>query len=87
MKSLENVIVTLLLRPGDKSLDMEIPAFMPAEELSDKLLETLRTMNPVGYDSVTKLSLRHGGAELKPTDTPASQGIWDGGTLEIVNIM
>ena len=84
MKSPENVMVTLIVRPGDKALDMELPAFMPCAELSDKLLETLRVMNPAGYGSVMKLSLQHGGKGLGQEDTLASRGIWDGGKLDAV---
>jgi len=83
MKACENVIVSVAMRQGDKNLDMELPAFMPAEELGAKLLETLRVMSPATYSAVTKLGIRHSGKMLASADTLASCGAWDGAILEI----
>jgi len=82
MKSCENVIVTLRFLPEGKCLDMELPAFLPAFELSGKILETLRVMNPAGFGSVTELRLGYKGTTLNDSDTLAAVGCWDGGILE-----
>jgi uncharacterized ubiquitin-like protein YukD len=83
MKSCEDAIVTLKFLPGGKCFDMELPSFMPLEELEKKLLETLRVMNPASYDSVMRLRFRQGEREFRD-GTLASLGIWDGGILEIM---
>ena len=79
MKCTESVIVTLKFQSGSGSLDIEIPSFMPIGQLKEKLLETLRVMNPA-YESSTALRLSHNDRELTE-GTPASLGIWDGSIL------
>lgn len=79
MKVCDNVIVTVVL--PRESLDMELPAFLPAEELSAKLAESLRAYRPEQYGTVFRLRLSSGGAPLQAKDTLASRGIWDGAVL------
>lgn len=82
MKSLENVIVTLRLHPREVSLDMELPAFLPMEELTGKVLETLWNTNIMRYDDGDTLQISADGRKLGNADTLASQGIWDGSVLD-----
>ncbi len=83
MKSYENVIVTVRLTPGGKSLDMELPSFIPIEELGQRILETLRVLNPTSYLSIEGLRFWDHGREITGTDTLASAGLWDGSILDI----
>lgn len=82
MKACETVIVTIRLKPGEQGLDMELPAFLPIQELCAKLLESFRSMNPTGFSGVAGLRLKHGTQVLENEDTLASRGLWDGSILE-----
>lgn len=82
MKALENVIVTLRLHPKDASLDMELPAFLPMEELADKVLETLRVMHLVNFNDAQSLRFSLHGKAVRGEDTLASLGLWDGSILD-----
>lgn len=75
----DNVLVTLVL--PNEQLDMELPAFLPAEELAAKLAETLRAYRPERYATVFQLHLSSGGQAFSGTETLASRGIWDGAIL------
>ena len=79
MKVFDNVIVTVVL--PRESLDMELPAFLPVEELSAKLAESLRAYRPEQYGTVFRLQLSSGDVPLQPEDTLASRGIWAGAVL------
>lgn len=83
MKCCENVILTLRLAPSGKELDMELPAFLPVENLCDRLLETLRVLSPAGFECAA-LSLQHNGRTLEGAATLASAGLWDGSMVEII---
>ena len=82
MKCCEQVIVTVRLRPSGRELDMELPAFMPVRELEDRLLETLREMDPLHYGRMARVSFRWNDRALEPESTLAQAGIWDGSVLD-----
>ena len=51
MKCCDSVLVTLRFEAQGRSLDMELPAFLPLTELERRLLETLGEMDPVRFGS------------------------------------
>jgi len=84
MKCSENVIITLKLRPGSRELDMELPAFMPIDELCGKITESLRAMNPTAFGYMSVIRAEHNGKPLSGTVTLANHGLWDGSILDVV---
>lgn len=83
MHSCDEAIVTLQMQGGGFTADMEIPTFLPMEDLLPKLLESLRLMQPRMFGNVRRISLADSMGTLGPTDTLASRGIWDGAYLAI----
>lgn len=82
MKCCENVIVTVRLHPGDRSLDMELPSFLPVSQLGEKFLETVQEMDPLHYGTVSTVIFRRNSHELDGEMTLAQAGIWDGAVLD-----
>lgn len=80
MKCMECVIVTLRLPRG--SVDLELPAFMPVRELREKIVQTLRRMDPACYGAAQTLLLQCGGRTLPDERTLAACGVWDGAVLD-----
>jgi len=78
-----NVIVTLELS-GLQPLDIEAPAFMPADELAGKLLESLKVMLPDMFLGASGLRLFFDGKEMPGGSTLASVGAWDGTVIKAV---
>ncbi len=78
----ESVLVTVMLADTGEELDMELPAFLPAGELSRRLLETLRGYRPGRYEGAEGLSLVWRGRRLGEDDSLASVGIWDGSRIK-----
>lgn len=83
MPSFDNVIVTALLPFGEAQLDLELPAFYPVQDLTPKLLETLKLMQPQFYTGIQDLALIWRDQQLRGGDTLASVGVWDGSILNI----
>lgn len=79
MRPCENVIVTIQLEHD--ALDMELPTFLPIKILSQKLVETLRVMNP-SNQTYGNISLSYNGRILEPQMDLAHYGIWDGSILK-----
>lgn len=79
MKSPENMIVTVQV--DTSTYDMELPAFMPVQELASKIVETLRCMAPGQYAGLNGLALSCRGKVLPKEKTLASCGVWDGSVL------
>lgn len=82
MKCVENVIVTVRLQPGARTLDMELPAFLPVQTLGEHFLETLHEMDPLHYSAMSAVTFRTGGRTLPEDTTLAGAGIWDGAILD-----
>ena len=82
MKCVENVIVTVCLHPGNRTLDMELPAFLPMEALEAHFLETMREMDPLHYSAMSSVTFRSGSQKLTGTMTLAEAGVWDGAVLD-----
>ena len=82
MKCCEDVIVTVRLQPGGGSLDMELPAFMPMEELEQRFLETLRVMDPLHYGRMNTAHFKMKDRALTGDLTLAGAGVWDGSILD-----
>ena len=83
MKCFEEVIVTLRFPWIEQDIDMQLPSFMPMEELTVKLLETLRLMMPETFVKVKSISLKGVKGVLYGQDTLAGAGIWDGSIVTV----
>ena len=82
MKCCESVVVTLRFAQEGRSLDMELPAFLPLEELERRLLETLGEMDPVRFGGAQGVALKQEGRPLDGAVTLAQAGVWDGAVLD-----
>lgn len=79
----EFVIVTIRTLSGGFEGDYELPANLPAERLSQLLLESLAHQDPRRFGSWKRLCMVCGGWRLEDSDTLSARGIWDGGILMI----
>ena len=84
MKCCDSVLVTLRFEGQGRSLDMELPAFLPLTELERRLLETLGEMDPVRFGSAQGVALKQEGRVLDGAVTLAQAGVWDGSVLDAV---
>lgn len=84
MKCCDSVLVTLRFEAQGRSLDMELPAFLPLTELERRLLETLGEMDPVRFGSAQGVALKQEGRVLDSAVTLAQAGVWDGSVLDAV---
>lgn len=82
MNCCEDVIVTVRLHPGGRNLDMELPAFLPMEQMGQRFLEVMREMDPLHYGRMSAVSFRKGDRVLAGDATLAASGIWDGSFLD-----
>ena len=83
MRCCEEVIVTVRLHPDKRELDMELPAFLPIEQLEQRLLEVLQEMDPLHYSGLSAVTLRSKDQTMDGEDTLAKVGIWDGSFLDV----
>lgn len=83
MKCFEDVIVTLRFLPEGRCIDMELPAFLPVEALTRRLMETLREMDPLRFGTVSAISLSKKEEKLCGECTLAQAGVWDGTVLDV----
>ena len=74
MKCCDSVLVTLRFEAQGRSLDMELPAFLPLTELERRLLETLGEMDPVRFGSAQGVALKQEGRVLDGAVTLAQAG-------------
>lgn len=79
----ESVIVTLRTPSGGFEGDYELPANLPAEQLSQLLLESLAQQQPRLFGAWKGLGLAWNGQELGEGDTLSALGIWDGSILTV----
>ena len=84
MKCCDSVLVTLGCDAQGRSLDMELPAFLPLTELERRLLETLGEMDPVRFGSAQGVAFKQEGRVLDGAVTLAQAGVWDGSVLDAV---
>ena len=84
MKCCDSVLVNLRFEAQGRSLDMELPAFLPLTELERRLLETLGEMDPVRFGSALGVALKQEGRVLDGAVTLAQAGVWDGSVLDAV---
>lgn len=82
MKCCDSVLVTLRFEAQGRSLDMELPAFLPLEELERRLLETLGEMDPVRFGGAQGIALKQEDRPLDGAVTLAQAGVWNGGVLD-----
>lgn len=81
MKPCEEIIVTIKIVDKGRDIDMELPTFMPWQELNFKILECLQDSMPEEYGSYCKLNAMYKGILLNDDETLASMGIWDGSII------
>ena len=79
----DRIIATIAL-DEKRSLDMELPVFLPVGELADKILDALQNLIPAEFEAVSEIGLSSGGQELASDSTLASVGLWDGSVLGII---
>ena len=84
MKCCDSVLVTLRFEAQGRSLDMELPAFLPLTELERRLLGTLSELDPVRFGSAQGVALKQAGRVLEGAVTLAQAGVWDGSVLDAV---
>ena len=80
--NVDRIIATVVLSK-QRSIDMELPAFMPISELSTKVLETICVLYPDKWDNADEIRLLFMGHPLRNDTTLASNGVWDGAYLEV----
>lgn len=78
---IDNVIVTVNAENQGFLIDMELPANIPVKELAQKLLETLKEIEPRKFRNLEKLSLIFNGVILPESSTLESEAVWDGKVL------
>ena len=83
MRPCDDVIVTVNISDAASSYDMEFPAFMRIDELKKKLLETLRLMDMRKFAYLREIDLIYNGRNMRGNETLASNGVWDGSTIEL----
>lgn len=79
----ESVIVSIRTPSGGFEADFELPANLPAERLSQLLLESLAQQDPRRFSAWKGLYLTWNGQKLGEDDTLSARGIWDGSILTI----
>lgn len=79
----QSVIITLRTPSGSFEGDYELPANLPAERLSQLLLDSLAQQEPRRFGSWKGLGLAWNGQKLGDDDTLSARGIWDGSILTI----
>ena len=82
MINVDRIIATVVLSK-QRSIDMELPAFMPISELSTKVLETICVLYPDKWDNADEIRLLFMGHRMRNDTTLASNGVWDGAYLEV----
>lgn len=82
MIQVDRIIATVVLSK-QRTVDMELPVFMPIGELSEKILETLSVLYPNLWSNADKIRLRFFGQGLREDTTLAENGVWDGAFLEV----
>lgn len=82
MNCCEDVIVTVRLHPGGRSLDMELPTFLPIAQMEQRFLEVMRERDPLHWGRMSAVSFRKGDRVLAGDTTLAASGIWDGSILD-----
>jgi hypothetical protein len=60
---------------------MEMPAFMSIENLKQKLLETIKAMDPGSFGKFSKIELSINDNSLEDESHLAGYGIWDGNII------
>ena len=78
---IDDVIVTVATENQDFSVDMELPAQLPFNELTPKLLETLKEFDADRFGNTEELTLMYNEAVLSGDATLESEAVWDGSIL------
>ena len=78
---IDKVIVTICVEKEDFSVDMELPAQLPIEELIPKIVDTLRGLQPAKFDKLETLTMFFLESPLNKGSTLAAEAVWDGSIL------
>lgn len=76
--------VTLLFKKKYQEIDVELPLKLSIEELSKKLVETLKAIDYGRFVSVDSINIMFKDKLLNPENTLEDYGVWDGSYLTIV---
>lgn len=83
---MDNVIITLMFEQNYDSMDLEVPAKLPVDELEIKMLETLKAMDIEHFGRIQKVRFKYKNAILEPDKTFEEYGIWDGSYVTLIEI-
>ncbi len=83
MVKVERAIVTLRFPFHEEEMDIEMPVFLPVEEICEKVLELLICQQPHRYGGIADVDLFWNGKKLDKQTNLAEHGIWDGSILDI----
>ena len=64
--------------------DMEIPLKIPVKELSVKLVETLREMDPDCFSEIQDIKISYNDKILNKDETLYQNGVWDGSRIQLM---
>lgn len=79
----ETFIVTITTQDGAFSIDMSLPSWIPASELSPQTLAILKLLDE-RFGSWLNCSLYHKGHQISGDQTLASVGAYDGSVIAVV---
>lgn len=82
MIKIERAVVTLRL-PNSEEMDVDVPLFLPGDELCQKLLGVLQEIRSKEFIKAGQISVSIQGERLLENDTLASRGVFDGAVLEV----
>ena len=86
---IDSVIVTVKIDNTNKEFDLELPAKMPINELSEKLIVTLDNIQDDLLYGVKEIKLKYDIEKrfLEDDETLEDAGIWDGSYLTLIKVV
>lgn len=79
----DHVIVSIRLVDGSYEADVELPSKMPMKKLIPELRAFLTKLAPSVFHDNQDIELYNNGVLLAENETLISRGIWDGGIIDI----
>ena len=76
--------VTLLFKRQYQEIDLELPLKLSIEELSKKMVDTLKAIDYRRFASIDSIKLMYNDKMLNPELTLEDYGVWDGSYLVVV---
>lgn len=79
----EKIIVTVVLRNGGYSEDMEMPCNIRVDVLCRSLLSALKSKEEYGFDNVRQIYMYNGVRRLQSEKTLTENNIYDGSIITL----